>query len=115
MATADEFALPYRVTDPVRSIGVVIVPVDSKISGKPDWEDVKVKMLITLTQLHKFDHKSDTCIGIIIAKFGRVFDIQWCMIEDPWTENPELRARLDTDSPFREASEKRMFGFFSAN
>ena len=25
------------------------------------------------------------------------------------------RARLDTDSPFREASEKRMFGFFSAN
>jgi hypothetical protein len=111
--TADKFTLPYRVSDPARDIGVVIVPADSEFSGRQDWHDLKVRMLITMTELHKFDQKLGKCIGILVAKHGVMFDIQWCMIIRPWEDHPELRARLDQDSPFREAIEKTVFGFYT--
>ena len=114
-ATLDKFALPYRVTDPVRDIGIIIVPANSGYSGRDDWNELKVSMLITMTELHKFDHKLSKCIGILVAKQGEMFDIQWCMIDGPWEDNSELRATLDADSPFRPTSEKTMFGFYTVD
>jgi hypothetical protein len=113
--TADDFAIPYRVTDPVRDVGVVIVPMDSDYSQRSDWNELRETALINMTQLHKFDHKLSKCIGILVAKIGDMFDIQWCMIEYPWEDDVELRARLDADSPFRKTSEKQLFGFFTVD
>lgn len=111
--TADEFALPYRVSYPARDVGIVVVPVTSEYAGRPDWDELKVRMLIMMADLHKFDHKLSKSIGILIAKVGKVFDIQWCMIEGEWVDNPEIRARLEADSPFRSTSEKTMYGFYT--
>lgn len=114
-ATLDKFALPYRVSDPMRDIGVIIVPADSGYSSRDDWDELKVKMLITMTELHKFDHRLSKCVGILVAKQGEMFDIQWCMIDGPWENNPALRAKLDADSPFRPTSEETLFGFYTVD
>jgi hypothetical protein len=104
--------LPYRVSFPDRDIGFVFIPMTSTDTSLPDWQSYKFMALTTLTALHKFDHKLGKAIGILFCKFGDYFDIQWCMIEEPWSDDSALRQKLDMDSPFRATSEKTMHGFF---
>jgi hypothetical protein len=108
----DKFVLPYRVSFPDRDIGFVFLPMTSECSSAADWDTFKITALTNMTALHKFDHKLGKAIGILVGKIGPIFDIQWCMIVDPWTDDPELRARLDEDSPFRPATERVSYGFF---
>lgn len=113
--SSDEFTLPYRVTDPVRDVGFVILPMDSGFTSRTDWNEMKVQALINMTELHKFDHKLTRGIGVLVAKDGDMFDIQWCMSESEWEDNPELSAKLDVDSPFRATSGKTLHGFFTVD
>lgn len=103
---------PYRVSFPGTGIGIVFVPLPSDLSLSPDWDDLKIKTLTMMTALHKFDQKLDKAIGILFGRVGEYYDIQWCMIEEPWSDDPEMRAKLDEDSPFRPVSEKIMHGFY---
>lgn len=111
----DKFVLPYRVSFPDRDIGFVFLPMTSESSSAADWDTFKITALTNMTALHKFDHKLGKGLGILIGKIGPIFDIQWCLIVDAWEDDPELRAKLDADSPFRPTSEKLMYGFFMEN
>lgn len=109
----DEFVLPYRVSDPERDVGFVLVPMTSKHSARDDWADLKVRALVNMTELHKFDQKLQTCVGILVGKIGDVFDIDWCLVDRDWAEDKELRRKLDENYPFRPVAPATKYGFFS--
>jgi hypothetical protein len=43
------------------------------------------------------------CVGVSVAheKDGW-FNVEWCFLEFPWEEDPEMDERLRQDNPFRE-------------
>jgi RES domain-containing protein len=85
----------------------------SKHSARDDWADLKVRALVNMTELHKFDQKLQTCVGILVGKIGDVFDIDWCLVERDWAEDKELRRKLDENYPFRPVAPATKYGFFS--
>jgi hypothetical protein len=114
-ATDDKFAQPYRIAYPDRSMGFMLFSPDSLFTNRTDWQVRRLEGLMNFTCLQKFDQKLQKCIGVQVAKDGEFFDIQWCMIDSPWEEDPELRAKLDANSPFRPVSEKNQFSYFLQN
>lgn len=107
----DEFARPYRLTVRDTDCGFVFVPVDSQISQRPDWKTVRVGAIQNFTVAHKYDQRLSKCIGILVAKDGRHFDIHWCLIAQPWVENPALQQELDRNFPFRPVREAQVHGY----
>ena len=114
-ATHDEFAQPYRIAYPDRNIGFMLFSPDSSLTNSAEWKVAGLNGLMNFTYLQKFDQKLQKCIGVQVAKDGEFFDIQWCMIDSVWEDDPDLRARLDADSPFRPVSEKSQFSYFLQN
>jgi hypothetical protein len=112
-AEEDKFALPYRFACPDRDVGFMLFAPDSSFTQRCDWETQKQAGLITFTELQKFDQKLRKCIGVQVTKDGQIFDIQWCMISGEWEDNPELRAKLDSDSPFRPVKPKLQYNYFT--
>lgn len=111
-AAADKFALPYRIAFPDRDVGFMLFAPDSGFTKRPGWTEHKTQGLITFTYLHKFDQKLRKCIGVQVGKVGEYFDIQWCMINEEWVDNPELRKELDENSPFRPIRTQEQFSYF---
>jgi hypothetical protein len=97
----DTFALPYRIACPTRDVGIILFSLDSSFTAREQWQDSMIPGLINFTELHKFDQKLRKCIGVQVAMVGGDFDIQWCMIDREWEDEPALRAKLNDDSPFR--------------
>ncbi len=108
----DKFSQPYRIAYPDRSVGLMLFAPNSSFTRRPEWPEARLKGLINFTQLHKFDQKLRKCIGVQIAKDGGYFDIQWCMVEHEWEDIPELREKLDVDTPFRPVRAAEQFSYF---
>jgi hypothetical protein len=114
-ASHDKFAQPYRIAYPDRSMGFMLFSPDSFFTNRSDWQVRRLEGLMNFTYLQKFDQKLQKCIGVQVAKDGEFFDIQWCMIDSLWEDDPELRAKLDANSPFRPVSDKNQFSYFLQN
>lgn len=114
-AAQDEFALPYRFSNPSTDCGFVFVPVMSEMSGHPVWDEMKVRAITNFTLLHKYDQKLGRCVGVMVAKIGSNFDIQWCFAEFDWREDAELAAKLEENFPFRPVTEQERFSYFVQN
>lgn len=107
----DEFTRPYRISVPETGCGFVFIPVISKFVKEADWLTVRANAIQNFTLLHKYDQKLSKCIGILVARDGEYFDIQWCLVSHEWTEDPELQKALDDNSPFRPVQETRVPGY----
>lgn len=106
-----EFARPYRFTFPTTDCGFVFVPADPEWVKHPDWPTMRVRGLEQLVRAHKYDQRLSKCIGILVAKDGKYFDILWCLIDHSWEEEPELQKALESDFPFREVKGRNLYGY----
>jgi len=97
----DELARPYRIVDPRTGCGFVFIPVTSELVRNPNWSTIKLRGLKQLTAAHKYDQRLSKCIGVIIGKDGKYFDISWCLINGEWARDPDLESALAANFPFR--------------
>ena len=101
-----EFKPPTRFAWKDLSLGFVFVPMDPKLMEEKDFVELMGRGLINFTMLHKHEQQLNCCVGVVIAKDGKDFLLNWCVMANPWEHNPELDTRLKEGSPFREVKEK---------
>lgn len=94
-ALADEPCLPHRFS--TKRCGFVFIPL--RRNDLPHRHNA----LVNFTALNKYDQKLDRCIGltVIAEENGSWCDVQWCPVEFPWKEDPELQTALVERYPFR--------------
>lgn len=109
----EEFTLPYRMTFPATGCTFVIIPMDPQlpVTG-PEGEKVRTIGLQNLTHAAIYDAKTSKGVGIQVSKDGAYRHIDWCLLDVPWKQDPEMDARLANGSPFRAAGEKQIDSFF---
>jgi hypothetical protein len=96
-ARTNEFALPYRIAVPHTGCGFVFVPLIH------DFMERRLQFLEYLTYAHKYDQKLLKCIGVSFApEEDGWYSVEWCYLEFPWQDDPELEDRLQQNNPFRE-------------
>jgi hypothetical protein len=61
--------------------------------------------LVNLTNAHKYDQKLSSCVGVVIAKDGEDFLLNWAIITHPWEYDAELDRRLKENFPFPAVNE----------
>ncbi|HSY48821.1 MAG TPA: hypothetical protein VLC46_08425 [Thermoanaerobaculia bacterium] len=96
-AKANEFVLPYRMAIPRTGCGFIFIPLTLKFI--PQRGDA----LRYITTAHKYDQKLPRCVGVSVAPDadGWYF-VEWCYLEYPWKNDPELDRLLTANKPFRE-------------
>ena len=99
-ARSDKFAQPYRMVVPRTGCGFVFIPIT---------KDLLPRRQIGLTNLtlgHKYDQRLSKCIDASIADDVKPwFTLEWCYIESPWAEDPEMDEWLKSNNPFREVEQ----------
>lgn len=107
-----QFTLPFRLTFPETDCTFMIAPLDPNLPATgPEGERVRITGLQNFTGAAKYLAKSAKGIGILISRDGEYFQIDWCLIDQPWQPDPEMEARLSKNTPFRPVSEKSVDGF----
>ena len=68
------------------------------------------KLLVTFTELNKYDQHLDKCIGLTFIAEGKGSwcDVQWLPVFFRWKENAVLQEALDTLKPFRPVKSHRI-------
>ncbi|MFC5683951.1 hypothetical protein ACYE2N_02320 [Flavobacterium sp. MAHUQ-51] len=95
----EERKLPYRFASLRTSCGFVFIPVN-KVDHKK-WEI----MLKNITELFKYKHRLQNCIGITISKKGEFIDINWGLISFEWESNSELEELIKKEKKLLGAPE----------
>lgn len=103
---AQKFRRPTRFAWPELSLGFVFVPMDPQLMEKGNWPELMHRGLINFTTLHKYDQRLNCCVGVVMAKEGEEFLLNWCVMKHPWGSDTDLDKRLEGDSPFLEVKEK---------
>jgi hypothetical protein len=102
-ANSDEFAAPYRFTAST-GCGFLFIPL------KRAQMTERLKILMALTELNKYDLKLSRCVGLTFVSEGNETwcDVHWCRLESPWLEDSKIAALLKKSYPFRPLKEKRI-------
>lgn len=79
-----ERQFPYRFASLRTNCGFVFISVNKIDHNK--WEII----LRNLTELFKYKHKLQHCIGITISSKGEFININWGLMSFEWKHNPEL-------------------------
>ncbi len=110
---SQKFRRPTRFAWPEFSLGFVFVPMDPKLMGEKNMTELMGRGLVNFNTLHKYQQKLVCCVGVVVAKEGNDFLLNWCVLTDPWSFDPELEARVKDGLPFLEVNEKVIprFGF----
>lgn len=107
-----EFTRPFRLTFPATDCAFMIAPLDPQISATgPEGEKARVTGLRNLTYAAMYDAKVSKGVGVLISKDGEHVQIDWSLLNVPWTPDPEMDASLAKSNPFREAKEKTINSF----
>lgn len=107
-----EFTRPFRLTLPATDCAFMIAPLDPQIPATgPEGEKARVTGLKNLTFAAMYDAKVSKGVGVLISKDGEHIQIDWSLLNVPWTPNPEMDASLAKSNPFREAKEKTINSF----
>jgi hypothetical protein len=107
----DEFVPPYRIVVPETGCGFVFIPVGSEIVRSPEWQTARVRALEQLTRAHKYDQRLSKCIGVLVAKDGEYFCIDWCFIAQEWHEDRAIEHVLSENFPFRPVKVAEVNGY----
>lgn len=102
-ARADKFVLPYRIVVPRTGCGFVFIPITKDVVHH------RRAGLMNFTFAHKYDQRLTKCIGVSIADDTQGwFTAEWCYVEFPWKEDPEMERLLKSNNPFREVKESEL-------
>lgn len=102
-AESQNFSIPYRMTSIRTNCGFVFIPLEYNKSSV--WQNA----LLNLTKAHKYEQKTNKCIGMIVCHNSKekLYDINWSYIENEWMYNEELENLLKDNNPFRDVSLKK--------
>jgi hypothetical protein len=107
----DEFAQPYRIVAPHTGCGFVFIPVPSELVLRPDWPIIRERAIEQFTLAHKYDQRLSKCIGVLFAKQGSAFYIDWCLEAYEWVEDRDIQRALDKNFPFRRVRVAMLYGY----
>lgn len=95
----DKFALPLRFAVPRTGCGFVFVTMQQRNKGH--WYNA----LLNFVDTYRYKHRLDKCIGVVMAKDGQWFDINWAFTAGKWEFNEELEQALSNEGEFYGDSE----------
>lgn len=101
----DSFRTPMRFSDPVRSSGFVIVPIQR------DMRDHRLVALRNFTLAHKYDQRLRTCVGVAITKDDDYFLLEWCLAEFDWAFDDLMDEALKRNFPFLEVRQGQLSSY----
>jgi len=101
-----EFRPPTRFAWRDLSLGFVFVPMDPNLMAENNILELMGRGVVNFTRAHKYDQQLNCCVGVVLAKDGEDFLLNWCVMTHRWEYDAELDAKLKESSPFREVSEK---------
>jgi hypothetical protein len=102
-AKSDVFCKPFRIATPRTDCGFVFIPITKEFLPH------RRIGLQNFTLAHKYDLKLSKCIGISIADHSEGwFDVEWCYVEAPWAQDPEIERVLRDNNPFRDIRETEL-------
>ncbi|NJO53440.1 MAG: hypothetical protein HC829_00155 [Bacteroidales bacterium] len=88
-------------------------------SMDPDWPvtgvdgtRMRTSAVVMFTEAAKYDLKTQVGVGLLISKDGEYFQLDWCVVDEPWAPNAKMEDLLATTSLFGPAREKRVDSFF---
>jgi hypothetical protein len=103
---AQKYRPPTRFAWKELSLGFVFVPMDPTLMTEENFIELMGRGLVNLTAAHKYDQRLDCCIGVIVARDGEDFLLNWAIIVQPWEHDAELAKALKDKFPFPPVSEK---------
>lgn len=74
--------------------------------AKGNFVELMGRGLVNLTRAHKYDQKLDCCVGVIVARDGEDFLLNWAIIAQSWEYDAALDEALKDNFPFPPVSEK---------
>lgn len=91
-----QFTVPYRIFVPRTGCGFLFIPLEAAMVAE------RTQGLQNLTIGCKYDFKADKCIGIsFYPDDDQWYSVEWCLLEQPWSYDPDLDAKLAESFPFR--------------
>ena len=57
---------------------------------------------------HKYDQRLAKCIGVLVAKHGEWFYINWCLVAHDWVKDPEFSGLLTRTFHSGQLSQRRL-------
>jgi hypothetical protein len=107
-----KFAQPFRLAFPATDCAFMIAPLDPQIPATgPEGEKGRINGLKNFTYAAMYDTKVSKGVGILVSKDGDHIQIDWSLLNVPWSPDPEMDVRLAKNYPFREAKEKQINSF----
>lgn len=104
---------PFRFAFPRTDCTFMVASMD------PDWPAtgadgtrMRTNAVVMFTEAAKYDLKTRVGIGLLISKDGEYFQLDWCVVEEPWAVNSKMEELLATTSLFGPASERMVDSFF---
>lgn len=92
---SDKPIRPLRMVSARTGCGFVFIPVSA------EYRESQRQGLKNFTYAHKYDQGLSKCIGIsFIPEEGGWYSIDWCLMEFPWREDPDMDERLRVKNPF---------------
>jgi hypothetical protein len=91
---SSNFSLPYRFNIPRTGCGFVFIPLPQ------DDIEYSENALINFTEIYKYKHKLNKCIGVLAYKTGEYFDVNWTIIKESWSFNKDFEKALEQESEF---------------
>ena len=64
------------------------------------------------TQAAKYDLKTRVGVGLLISKDGEYFQLDWCLVDEPWTADAKMEHLLARTSLFGPVRERTVDSFF---
>ncbi len=88
----------------------------------PDWPvtgvdgmKLRTNAVVMFTQAAKYDLKTQLGVGLLISKDGEYFQLDWCVVDEPWVVNGKMESLLATIPMFGPVCEKMVDSFVFRN
>jgi len=108
------FQQPFRFAFPSTDVCFMIASMDpSWPSTDEDGHRMRSGAVSMFSELAKYSLRTQKCVGVLVSMAGEQFQLDWCLLDGPWTENPVLEAMLEEHAAlFRPVSDVRLDSFF---
>jgi hypothetical protein len=101
----DKQTLPYRYYSPTSGCGFVFIPL---LKSEAHLKSRALQNL-TLAAAYDVEPKLKRQIGVsFLADTDGYFLLDWCFLEGPFQDDPEIKDLLSKNSPFREVKTERV-------
>ena len=104
---------PFRFAFPRTGCTFMVASMD------PDWpatgEDgyrMRMNAVTMFTEAAKYDLKTRVGVGLLISKDGEYFQLDWCLVDEPWAFDAKMEEFLTATSLFGPARERSVYSFF---